>query len=96
MASESEIKDLVARVTAEVRKESIGSEAHFKVSDLSAHLRDIAKPDTQAWTISYSTAAAELASQGIRTAGLGEAAWSITYSTALASLQDLATKPVQK
>jgi hypothetical protein len=96
MASESEIKDIVTRVTAEVRNEAVGSEARFKVSDLSAHLRDIAKPDTQAWTISYTTAAAALADQGIRTAGVGEVAWSISYSTAAAALQDIVTKPGQK
>jgi len=87
MASDREIKDIVARVTADVMNEARGKEAAFTVSDLSTHLRNIAKGDEVAWTISYSTAAASLANAGIRTNPGGEVAWTISYSTSAAVLQ---------
>jgi hypothetical protein len=87
MANDREIKEIVARVTADVINETRGKEAAFTVSDLSTHLRNIAKGDEVAWTISYSTAAASLSEAGIRTNPLNEVAWSITYSTSAAVLQ---------
>lgn len=87
MANDREIKDIVARVTADVLNEAKGGEAAFTVSDLSAHLNTISKGDEAAWTISYSTAAASLADAGIRTNPGAQAAWTISYSTAAATMQ---------
>ena len=94
MASEKEVKDIVARVTADVLNETRGGEATFKVADLSAHLRDIAKGDESAWSISYSTSAAVMGEQLIRPLG-GDVAWSISYSTSAATLKDRIAQQVK-
>jgi hypothetical protein len=92
MASESEIKEMVARVSADVLKEVQGSEAVFRVSDLTAHVRNIGKPDDVAWSINYSTSSAALRDPGVR-AGIGQVAWSIGYTTSSAALRDQIVTP---
>lgn len=87
VASEQEVKDIVARVTADVMRESQSKEATFKVADLTAHVTDIVKGADAAWTITYSTAAATLGEASPRLRGT-EVAWSISYSTASAALAD--------
>lgn len=94
MASEKDVRDIVARVTADVLNETRSGEAAFKVSDLTAHLRDIAKGDEVAWSISYSTAAATLGSPLVRP-GSGDVAWTISYSTSAATLKDRAGSQIK-
>jgi hypothetical protein len=87
MADEKQIREVVARVTAELANESQGYERElFKVGDLKAHLSDFRTfgGGDAAWTISYKTAAITSV-EGVDLVGPGgDAAWTISYKTSAA------------
>ena len=89
MPSESEIKDIVARVSAQVMHEVKGSEQVFRISDLSAHVTDFGKGRDEAWTVTYSTTSAHL-NDPSRVNPLDQVAWSISYSTSKPSVTERA------
>ncbi|MES3098339.1 hypothetical protein [Sphingomonas faeni] len=87
MPNEQEINDIVARVSAQVLREAKSSEQVFRIGDLSTHVIDLGKGGEAAWTVTYSTAAAQLGDAS-RIRPLDQLAWTISYSTSKAALTE--------
>jgi hypothetical protein len=79
MPSETEIKEIVARVSAQVMSEAKTNEKVFRIGDLSAHVTELAKGRDEAWSVTYSTTSAQLDASRINP--VDQVAWSISYST---------------
>lgn len=95
MADEKSIRDIVARVTAELSRDAAAAESAFRVDELHTHLADFkGLASDNAWTISYSTSGiAELVgSEAIRFGS--DNAWTISYSTSAAEI--VAANPADK
>lgn len=95
--SQSQIRSAVERATAEVLAEVQGNEgAGFKVSDLRSQLDEFSGGKfvgDNAWTISYSTAAAAIEKLGDG----GDNAWTISYSTsAAADIKEQVASPARR
>ena len=80
--TKEQLNDVVTRVLRDVNRETQVQEGRaFGVADLRSHLADLGKAGTAAWTISYSTASANVLER------LGAAAWTISYSTSSAVVE---------
>ncbi|MEU0119417.1 hypothetical protein ABZ137_38500 [Streptomyces bobili] len=78
MADDDKIREIVERVTAQVRSEAAGYEDAFSVGALTDHLQKFSRDGLDsAWSISYTTAASEAELKRA-----SDMAWSISYTTA--------------
>lgn len=85
---DKEMKEIIARVSAEVLGEMKSHEAEtfrvsdrFKVSDLRAHVKELGSVvDKSAWKVTYDTSSDKITS--LKDQISGNVAWKITYDTA--------------
>ncbi|EFC82945.1 hypothetical protein [Parafrankia sp. EUN1f] len=95
--SRAQIESIVTKVTEEFAQEAqVNEREALRVSDFSEHAATLNKiGGDSAWSISYSTSAAEIAGTDVLRSQANNTAWSISYSTSSSSINEIAVQPTE-